>query len=171
LVHGRDARAVRRGAGRVQVQGHCGLPRGGWARQQGQPDRGGHRRRGGQRRGRAAAPRRAPRRGGEREPEEAKRRCWCFFEAPITAREPAAVLTAQARTVRGQGPNGLQPGIGLRVSCPTVGRSAPTGRTVCAWVGAAEVAGGAWISLPGGTLSRRRDPRCCLGSPGQPRLL
>jgi hypothetical protein len=31
--------------------------------------------------------------------------------------------------------------------------------------------GGTWISLPGGTPSGRRDPRCCLGSAGRPRVL
>jgi hypothetical protein len=51
-----------------------------------------------------------------------------------------------------------------RVSCPTARRSARTQR-------AAKVAGGAWISLPGGTSSGRRDPRCCLGSADRPRLL
>jgi hypothetical protein len=45
-----------------------------------------------------------------------------------------------------------------------------TSRTVRVYAGE-EVAGGAWISLPGGILSRRRDPRCCLGSAGRPRLL
>jgi hypothetical protein len=33
--------------------------------------------------------------------------------------------------------------------------------------GRRKIAGGAWISLPGGTLSGRRDPRSCLGS-GRP---
>jgi hypothetical protein len=37
--------------------------------------------------------------------------------------------------------------------------------------GRRKVAGGAWISLPGGTPSGRRDPRSCLGSAGRPRLL
>jgi hypothetical protein len=50
--------------------------------------------------------------------------CWCLFWALITAREPAAVLAAQARAVRGQGPDGPRPGAGLRVSCLTAGRSA-----------------------------------------------
>jgi hypothetical protein len=38
------------------------------------------------------------------------------------------------------------------------------GQTVRACAGAAKVVGGAWISLPGGTPSGRKDPRCCLGS-------
>jgi hypothetical protein len=50
-------------------------------------------------------------------------------------------------------------------------RSLPDGRTVRVCAGAAKVAGGAWISLPGGTPSGRREPRGCLGSAGQPRLL
>jgi hypothetical protein len=40
-------------------------------------------------------------------------------------------------------------------------------RTVRACAGATEFAGGAWISLPGGTPSGRRDPRPCLGT-GRP---
>jgi hypothetical protein len=51
------------------------------------------------------------------------------------------------------------------------GQSAPTGQTVRACTGAVKVAGGAWIPLPGRTPSVRRDPRCCLGSTGRPRLL
>jgi hypothetical protein len=46
-----------------------------------------------------------------------------------------------------------------RVPCLTAGRSVRA-------QGAAKVAGGAWISHPGGTSSRRRDLRCCLGSGG-----
>jgi hypothetical protein len=37
----------------------------------------------------------------------------------------AAVLSGQARTVRGLGPDGPRPGTGARVSCLTAGRSAP----------------------------------------------
>jgi hypothetical protein len=57
------------------------------------------------------------------------------------------------------GADGPRPGAGrsvawrrARVSCLTAGRSARA-------QGAAKVAGGAWISLPGGTPSGRRDPR------------
>jgi hypothetical protein len=39
-----------------------------------------------------------------------------FLGAPITQQEPAAVLSGQARTVRGTGPNGLRPG--ARVGFP-----------------------------------------------------
>jgi hypothetical protein len=61
-----------------------------------------------------------------------------FLEAPITSKEPAAVLSGQARTVRGLGPDGPRPGAGARVPCLTAGRSAPWGRTVRACAGAAE---------------------------------
>jgi hypothetical protein len=50
----------------------------------------------------------------------------------------AAVLSGQARTVRGTGPDGPRPGAGARVPCLTPGRSAPSGRTVRACAGAAE---------------------------------
>jgi hypothetical protein len=53
-----------------------------------------------------------------------------------TCRE-AAVLSGQARTVRGQGPDGPRPGAGAWVPCLTAGRSAPWGRTVRACTGAA----------------------------------
>jgi hypothetical protein len=72
----------------------------------------------------------------------------------------AAVLSGQARTVRGTGPDGPRPGAGARVPCLTTGRSART-------QGRRKIADGAWISLPGGTPSGRRDPRSCLGS-GRP---
>jgi hypothetical protein len=57
------------------------------------------------------------------------------------------------------GADGPRPGAGrsatwceARVSCLTVGRSARA-------QGRRKIADGAWISLPGGTLSGRRDPR------------
>jgi hypothetical protein len=50
----------------------------------------------------------------------------------------AAVLSGQARTVRGTGPDGPRPGAGAWVPCLTVGLSAPWGRTVRAYAGAAE---------------------------------
>jgi hypothetical protein len=50
----------------------------------------------------------------------------------------AAVLSGQARTVRGTGPDGPRPGAGARVPCLTAGRSTPWGRTVRACTGAAE---------------------------------
>ena len=82
-----------------------------------------------------------------------------------------AVLSAQERTVRGQGPDGPQPS--ARLGFPAQRPDGPrlqAGRSASAQ-GVAKVAGGAWISLPGGTPSGRRDPRCCLGSAGRPRLL
>jgi hypothetical protein len=48
------------------------------------------------------------------------------------------VLSGQARTVRGLGPDGPRPGAGAKVPCLTAGRSAPWGRTVRACAGAAE---------------------------------
>jgi hypothetical protein len=60
----------------------------------------------------------------------------------------AAVLSDQARTVRGTGPDGPR---------PRAGRSARA-------QGRRKIADSAWISLPGGTPSGRRDPRSCLGS-------
>jgi hypothetical protein len=63
-----------------------------------------------------------------------------------------------------RGADGPRPGTGAGVPCLTAGWSARA-------QGAAKVAGGAWISLPGGTPSGRRDPRGCLGSAGRPRLL
>jgi hypothetical protein len=74
----------------------------------------------------------------------------------VTWRE-AAVLSGQAQTVRGTGPDGPRPGAGARVPCLTAGRSARA-------QGRQKIAGGAWISLPGGTSTGRRDPRGCLGS-------
>jgi hypothetical protein len=60
-----------------------------------------------------------------------------FWSAKHSTRT-VAVLSGQARTVRGQGPDGPRPGAGARVSCLTAGRSAPWGRTVRACAGAAE---------------------------------
>jgi hypothetical protein len=70
------------------------------------------------------------------------------------------MLSGQARTVRGTGPDGPRPGAGAQVPCLTAGRSARA-------QGRQKIASGAWISLPGGTPSGRRDPRGCLGS-GRP---
>jgi hypothetical protein len=76
----------------------------------------------------------------------------------------AAVLSGQARTVRGTGSDGPRPGVGARVPCLTAGRSAPRAGRSARAQGRRKIAGGAWISLPGGTPSGRRDPRSCLGS-------
>jgi hypothetical protein len=59
---------------------------------------------------------------------------WCAKHSTRTM----AVLSSQARTVRGLGPDGPRPGAGARVSCLTAGQSAPWGRTVHACAGAAE---------------------------------
>jgi hypothetical protein len=72
------------------------------------------------------------------------------------------VLSAQGRTVRGQGPDGPRPGAGQGFSA-----CRPDGPRPGAAQEAVKVAGGAWISLSGGTPSGRRDPRSCLGS-GRP---
>jgi hypothetical protein len=63
-----------------------------------------------------------------------------------------AVLSGQARTVRGLGPDGPRPGAGARVLYLTAGRSTPWGRTVRACAEAAKVAGGGLDLTPG------RDP-------------
>ena len=55
----------------------------------------------------------------------AKKYVDALLEAPITSKEPAAVLSGQARTVRGLGPDGPRSGARLRLLCLTVGRSAP----------------------------------------------
>jgi hypothetical protein len=72
----------------------------------------------------------------------------------------AAVLSGQAQTVRGTGPDGPRPGAGARVSCLTAGWSMRA-------QGRRRIAGGAWILLPRETPSGRRDLRSCLGS-GRP---
>jgi hypothetical protein len=64
-----------------------------------------------------------------------------YVDAFWSAKHPTrtvVVLSGQARTVRGLGPDGPRPGAGARVSCLTVGLSAPWGRTVRACAGAAE---------------------------------
>jgi hypothetical protein len=53
-----------------------------------------------------------------------------LLEAPITSKEPAAVLSGQARTVRGTGPDGPRPGARRWCSLVRHGRSAAQGRTV-----------------------------------------
>jgi hypothetical protein len=53
-----------------------------------------------------------------------------FLEAPITSKEPEAVLSGQARTIRGTGPDGPRPGTRQRCSLVRRERSAAQGRTV-----------------------------------------
>jgi hypothetical protein len=117
--------------------------------------------------------------------------CWRLFGSAKHSKEPTAVISGQAWAVRGTEPDGPRPGARRRCSLVKRGRSTVRGRTVRdlaqglafpAWrpdgprpragrsaraQGATKVAGGAWISLPGGTPSGRRDPRGCLGS-GRP---
>ena len=53
-----------------------------------------------------------------------------FLEAPITSKEPAAVLSGQTQTVRDTGPDSPRPGARRRCSLVRRGRSAAQGRTV-----------------------------------------
>ena len=54
-------------------------------------------------------------------------RCWdfCLTVGRSAPWREAEVLSGQARTVRGTGPDGPRPGAGARVPCLTAGRSAP----------------------------------------------
>jgi hypothetical protein len=52
--------------------------------------------------------------------------------------QTVAVLSAKARTVHGQGPDGPRPGTEAWVPCLTAERSAPWGRTVRACAGSDE---------------------------------
>jgi hypothetical protein len=54
----------------------------------------------------------------------AKKYVDALLEAPITSKEPAAVLSGQAWTVRGTGPDGPRPGVRRRCSLVRRGRSA-----------------------------------------------
>jgi hypothetical protein len=49
------------------------------------------------------------------------------FRSAKHSTRTVAVLSGQARTVRGLGPDGPRPGAGARVLCLTAGRSAPWG--------------------------------------------
>jgi hypothetical protein len=53
-----------------------------------------------------------------------------LLETSITSKEPAAVLSGQAWTARGFGPDGPRPGVRRRCSLVRRGRSAAQGRTV-----------------------------------------
>jgi hypothetical protein len=57
--------------------------------------------------------------------QENQRRCSLHRGGRSAAWREAAVLSGQARTVRGTGPDGPRPGAGAWVPCLTVGRSAP----------------------------------------------
>jgi hypothetical protein len=60
----------------------------------------------------------------------AKKYVDAFLEAPITSKEPVAVLSGQAWTVRSIGPDGPRPGVRRRCSLVRRGRSVAQGRTV-----------------------------------------
>jgi hypothetical protein len=59
--------------------------------------------------------------------------CWCLFGAPITQYEPAAVLSGQARTVRGTGPDGPRPGARLGFPAWRPDSPRPTARRSATW--------------------------------------
>jgi hypothetical protein len=63
----------------------------------------------------------------------AKKYVDAFLEASITSKEPAVVLSGQARTVCGTGPDGPRPGMRRRCSLVRRGRSAAQGRTAATW--------------------------------------
>jgi hypothetical protein len=67
------------------------------------------------------------------------------------------VLSAQARTVRDQGPDGPRPGAGAKVPCLTAGRSAPTGRTVRAYRPDGPRVRRGWRRSPAAPGSRSRE--------------
>jgi hypothetical protein len=69
------------------------------------------------------------------------------------------MLTTQGRTVRGLGPNGPRPSVrlGFLPDGRTVRALGPDGLRVRRGGGRSPAA--AWILLPGGTPSGRRDPR------------
>jgi hypothetical protein len=56
--------------------------------------------------------------------------CWCLFGGANHSIRTVEVLSAQARTVRGQEPDSPRPGTGAGIPCLTAGRSAPCGRMV-----------------------------------------
>jgi hypothetical protein len=96
--------------------------------------------------------------------------CWRLFGAPNTQQElwrcslvRRGRSTAWGRTVRDLA-QGLSPlPDGWTIQALGAGRSTRTQRR-------RKSPAAAWISLPGGTPSGRRDPRWCLGSAGRPRL-
>jgi hypothetical protein len=81
-----------------------------------------------------------------------------FWSAKHSTRT-VAVLTAQARTVRGQGPDDPRPGVrlGFLPDGRTVRDLGPNGPRVRRGGGRSPTT--AWISLPGGTPLGTRDPR------------
>jgi hypothetical protein len=73
------------------------------------------------------------------------------------------VLSAEARTVRGTGPDGPRPGAGATPPLCTSGRSAPGAQTVRDGAEGLLPRSRPRSRLPGGTPSGRRDRRVCLG--------
>jgi hypothetical protein len=96
--------------------------------------------------------------------------CWRLFGAPNTQQEPwRCSLVRRGRSAAwGRMVRDLAQGLsplpdGRTVRALGAGRSARTQRR-------RKSPAAAWISLPGGTPSGKRDPRWCLGSAGRPRL-
>jgi hypothetical protein len=94
-------------------------------------------------------------------------RCWRLFGAPNTQQEPwrCSMVRRGRSMARGRMVHDLAQGLKFPAwrsngPCPGAGRSVRA-------QGRRKIAGGAWISLPEGTPSGRRDPRSCLGS-GRP---
>jgi hypothetical protein len=82
-----------------------------------------------------------------------------WFRRQSLQREPAAT---EIRMVYNQGWNSPQLCAEAVVLVWRAERFEPGGRTVPACVETTEFADDAWISLPRGTPSERRDPRVCL---------
>jgi hypothetical protein len=86
-----------------------------------------------------------------------------FRSAKYSRRTGGGALWSGAGGPR-PGPDGPRPALGLGpLPDDRTVRALGAGRSAHAQ-GRRKIAGGAWISLPGGTPSGRRDPRSCLGS-------
>jgi hypothetical protein len=83
--------------------------------------------------------------------------CWCPSGRQSQRYIPASVISAEARTVSGRGPDSPRPGVEARVSADE------PNSLYRACAEAMEFTNSTWISLPRGTSSGRRDPRVCLG--------
>jgi hypothetical protein len=73
------------------------------------------------------------------------------------------VLSADAWTICGTGPDGLRPGAGATPPLHASERSAPRARTVCDGAYGLLLHSRPSSRLPRGNPSGRRDPRVCLG--------
>jgi hypothetical protein len=80
------------------------------------------------------------------------------------------VLSTEAQTVRGTGPNGPRPGAGATPPLHTSGRSTPGARTVRDGTEGLLLRSGPRSRLSGGTPSGRRDRRVCLGVGRPPKM-